>query len=430
MAQGGLRRELGVGAATMLGLGSIVGTGVFVSLGIVAGLTGPAVVLAVLLAGAVAACNALSSAQLAASHPVSGGTYEYGHRYLTPTAGFVAGWLFLLAKSASAASAALGFAGYAAVLLDLPPALLPALAFATVVVFTALVRSGLRRSALTNTVIVTITLATLGWFVLGGLPRAIDGGGFGVSFWTGPATDEPVWRAFLHGCALMFVAFTGYGRVATLGEEVRDPEVTIPRAITATLVASTLLYAAVAAVGVGAAGADVLAEGVASAAPLAAAASAMGLPAGRPVLVLGAVTAMLGVLLNLLLGLSRVLLAMGRRGDMPAATARVDPGGSPTVAVVVIGGVIAGLTLLGSVRATWSFSAFCVLVYYALTNLCALRLPPEARLYPQPVAVIGLAACGFLACWVEPVYWLAGLGAVAVGLLWRGLLQRPRATPS
>jgi len=424
MAQGGLRRELGVGGATMLGLGSIVGTGVFVSLGLVAGLTGPAVVLAVVLAGGVAACNALSSAQLAASHPVSGGTYEYGYRYLNPTAGFVAGWLFLLAKSASAASAALGFAGYVSALAGLPPSGLAPLACATVVLFTILVRSGMRRSSWANTAIVSVTLAALLWFVLGGLPQ-LGSGGFAAPFWSGPATNEPAWRAFLHGCALMFVAFTGYGRVATLGEEVHHPQVTIPRAITATLVASTLLYLAVAAVGVGGAGADVLARATAEqAAPLVAAAEAMTLPAGRAILTLGAVTAMLGVLLNLILGLSRVLLAMGRRGDMPSATAHVDAGGSPTVAVVVMGVVIAGLTLLGSVKTTWSFSAFCVLVYYALTNLCALRLPPEAQLYPRPVAMIGLAACGFLALWVEPVYWLIGVGCVVVGLVWRAGVRR------
>ena len=105
-----LQRELGLAGATVTGLGSILGTGVFVSLAIAAGITGPSVILAIVLAAGLALCNALSSAQLAAAHPISGGTYEYGYKYLSPRLGFTAGWLFLCAKTASAATAALGFA--------------------------------------------------------------------------------------------------------------------------------------------------------------------------------------------------------------------------------------------------------------------------------------------------------------------------------
>ena len=107
-----LKRELGIFGATLMGLGSIVGTGVFVSIGIAAEIAGPGVIVAVAIAALVAVCNGLNSAQLAANHPVSGGTYEYGYKYLNPWLGFTAGWIFLLAKTASAATAALGFAGY------------------------------------------------------------------------------------------------------------------------------------------------------------------------------------------------------------------------------------------------------------------------------------------------------------------------------
>jgi basic amino acid/polyamine antiporter, APA family len=107
-----LKQELGVFDALMMGLGSILGAGIFVSIGLAAGIAGPAVIVAIVLAAVVATFNALSSAQLAAAHPVSGGTYEYGYELLWPSLGFTAGWTFLLAKSASAATAALGFAGY------------------------------------------------------------------------------------------------------------------------------------------------------------------------------------------------------------------------------------------------------------------------------------------------------------------------------
>ena len=109
----GLARVVGTPGAILLGLGSIVGTGAFVSIGIAAGVAGPSVVVATALAALLAACNGLSSAQLAADHPVSGGSYEYGYKHVSPRVGFMAGWMFLSAKSASAATAALGLAGYA-----------------------------------------------------------------------------------------------------------------------------------------------------------------------------------------------------------------------------------------------------------------------------------------------------------------------------
>jgi APA family basic amino acid/polyamine antiporter len=144
----------------------------------------------------------------------------------------------------------------------------------------------------------------------------------------------------------------------------------------------------------------------------------------RPVVAIAAVTAMAGVLLNLLLGLSRVLLAMGRRGDMPSALARLDNRKSPRVAILVTGAAISALALVGSVKTTWSFSAFTVLVYYAITNLAALRLPPEHRKFPRAIAVLGLLSCLGLAFWVEPIIWLVGLGVIAVGLFWHLVVAR------
>ncbi len=407
-----LRRELGVPGATMLGLGSILGTGVFVSIGLVSGLAGAWTPLAVLVAAFVATCNALSSAQLASAHPVSGGTYEYGYRLLHPLAGFTAGWMFLCAKSASAATAALGLAGY---LLDLSgvgtASGIVAVAAVVVVLFTVLVASGLRRSNQVNTVIVSITILALLAFVAGGSSRALEG-------WRSMSWSGTTWPGFLEATALMFVAYTGYGRVATLGEEVHDPRSTIPRAIVATLVVSAVLYLLVAVVGIGAVGGAGLLEATeGGAAPLESVARGFGV-GGIPLLVaLGAVTAMAGVLLNLLLGLSRVLLAMGRRGDMPSVVGVVQAG-SPVVAVLVVGGIVLGLTLLGSIRLAWSFSAFTVLVYYALTNLAALRLPAGDRLYSRGWSWAGLAGCAGLAFWVEPRIWMIGLLVLVLGAVW------------
>lgn len=254
----------------------------------------------------------------------------------------------------------------------------------------------------------------------GGLPGALADAAANLTPFFAPQTGEPPWQAVLHATALMFVAYTGYGRIATLGEEVHDPRRTIPRAIITALVVTMLLYIAVGFIGVASVGAEEYAALTHStAAPLEAIAEQFGIPGGGLILAVGAMTAMLGVLLNLILGLSRVLLAMGRRRDMPPAVATIDEARStPTVAVLVMGVVVGLLALVGSVKVTWSFSAFTVLVYYAITNLAALRLPPERRLYPRPIAWAGLSACAFLAFWVEPVYWLAGLGLIALGLLW------------
>ncbi len=431
-AEGGLLREIGVPGAIFMGLGSIVGTGLFVSLGIAAGVAGNAILLALPLAGLLALCNGLSSAQLAAAHPVSGGTYEYGYRVLSPTLGFSAGSMFLLAKSASAATAALGLAGYGLLLagvegdragLPLPVVI----GVGSILLLGVLVAHGIRSSNRANLTIVGITLAILLVFLAAGAPRVVDslpeltravpGNGVGLG-------------ALLHASALLFVAFTGYGRIATLGEEVHDPARTIPRAIWATLIVVTVLYLGAAAVALATLGAEGFARATAErAAPLQEAAAVLGTPGLAQLVGLAAVTAMIGVLLNLLLGLSRVVLAMGRRRDLPGVLAGIHTeSGSPRAAVAVVVATIVALVLIGDVRVTWSFSAFTVLVYYGITNLAALRLPAEARRYPRWVALLGLAGCLLLAVQIEPLYWLAGGGLLA-GALGVRALARSRGLP-
>ena len=393
-----LKRVIGLSGAVMLGLGSIIGTGVFVSLGIGAGIAGPMVLPAIALAGLVALCNGLSSAQLAANHPVSGGTYEYGHRWLNPSLGFVAGWMFLCAKSASAATAALGFALHLA-----PDHSLP-IALATVGAVTALTLTGMQRSNTVNTLIVAAVLLTLFIFMVLGAPAI----GAHPDSWQSALNAEYL-PNLLPATALMFVAFTGYGRIATMGEEVAEPHRTIPRAIIATLVATTLLYIGVAWIALANAGNDF--------ASLTAIAEKFSGPTLGKVLTIGAAIAMISVLLNLVLGLSRVVLAMGRRGDLPETTANIRKStGVPVSATVVVGIFIASLAGLGDFKLTWSFSAFTVLVYYALTNLCAMRLNEDERLFPKWISAVGFIACLSLAFFVEWRVMLAGVGLMALGL--------------
>jgi APA family basic amino acid/polyamine antiporter len=423
-----LQRLVGVFGATMMGLGSIIGTGVFVSIGIAAEAAGPSVVLAIALAAIVATCNGLSSAELAANHPVSGGTYEYGYRWLRPSLGFAAGWMFLCAKCASAATAALGFAGYALNLLQPSSSqLLVPLALATVAVLTLLVLSGMRRSNVVNIAIVSATLLALTLFVLAGLPSTLHRGLADLAPFFSPAdaSSSPL-AGFLEATALMFVAYTGYGRIATLGEEIRNPKWNIPLAIGITLIVSMTLYVAVGTITVLTLGPQVAAlDASQQAAPLELVARQFELPGVAVVVAIGAMTAMLGVSLNLILGLSRVALAMGRRGDLPAFFARINRhGDTPYVAVVSVGAVIAGLAAVGNVKTTWSFSAFAVLIYYAITNLAAIRLKEEQRLYHPVLPWIGLFSCLFLAFWVERIIWIVGCGLIVVGLALRVALRR------
>ena len=427
-----LTRVLGLPSAVVLGLGSILGTGLFVSLGLAAGVSGYAVPLAIILAATVAMANGMSSASLAANHPVSGGTYEYGYTYLGRPYGFFAGTMFLAAKSASAATAALGLIGYIA---NLIPAIsgfmVNALAAGVVVVLTALVASGLRRS--TKATVVSVSITILGIVILviyawraaagavsGAGEPAIDAGqtAAGVRSWLRALAENPL--GFLQGAALVFVAFTGYGRIATLGEEVKEPSRTIPRAIVTTVAVVTLLYVSVAIVSIGViTPAELATAARENQAPLELVARRAGGMVPLVAVLLAAVTALFGVLLNLILGLSRVVLAMGRRRDLPGFLARIDDRrSSPVAAVVVVGVLVALMALFGSVELNWSFSALTVLVYYALTNLSALFVPSESKRIHPVVSVLGVVGCLALAFAIGPEVIIPGAAVLGFVVVW------------
>lgn len=134
---------------------------------------------------------------------------------------------------------------------------------------------------------------------------------------------------------------------------------------------------------------------------------------------------MLGVLLNLMLGLSRMALAMGRKRDLPSMFGTLSKKQrTPSAAILGVGLAIIGLSLIGNVEITWAFSAFTVLIYYFITNLSALQLPKADRLYPRIFPVGGLIACLFLAFWVPLMIWSIGIGLIAVGLAWKYFMAR------
>ena len=320
--------------------------------------------------------------------------------------------MFLVAKGASAATAAYGFAIYLSRLVPLLAETNPRIpALVSVVVLTGIVLSGLKRSARANAILVAVSVTALAVFVGYGLTIEVN---------AAPAKEPFEAMSFLHATALLFVAFTGYGRVATMGEEIRDPAKNIPIAVAMTVGASALIYGAVALVLVRVSlGQD------SEVAPLIDAV-ASGPDWLTTFIIVGAITAMLGVLMNLLLGLSRVVLAMARRGDLPSALSVIaESGESPNRAVLLVAVGISTLILVaGHPKMAWSLSALTVLIYYATANLCALQQPTEERRVPRIVSVAGLGGCASLVVFFPHSFLGLAVGLIVTGLIWHFVAQR------
>lgn len=378
-----LLRNTHLGGALVIGLGSILGTGAYVSIGLSALIAGDLLLWAILIAAFTALCNGLSSAQLAAAHPVSGGTYEYGYHFLNPASGRLAGGLFILAKSASAATAALAVAQYLNSYLELSYWFVKFTAIILLLLMTVTVLSGVRRTNWLNLTIVVSSVFGLVVFIA-------------VAFAL-PATNlnsspSEIGRLSLfHAAALMFVAFTGYGRIATMGEEIAEPRRNIPRAIWLTLLVVTAMYVLVGCAVLHVYNPAVLEADNFNIANLVAGSS------WRWIIVAGGVIAMIGVVLNLVLGVSRVLMAMGRRGDLPNTFAKLDAQSkSAPTATWVTFFIMSAIALIGEIESAWTMSAFTVLAYYGITNLAALKVKAEERFIPRWLSVAGLLSCSGL----------------------------------
>ncbi len=408
----GLLRLLTLKDAVGVGLGAIIGAGIFVVTGIAAGVSGPAFIVGLFIAGIIATFNALSSAQLAAIYPESGGTYEYGYILINPAFGFSAGWMFLISKLAAAGVVAIGFGSYFNQLMPIgSPITFSVLA---VIFLTGANCFGIKKAGILNLVIVTITILSLLYLVFSGVPEVKSENfkpfaPFGIS-------------GVAEASALLFFAFTGYARIATLAEEVSEPKKTIPKAIIITIVTAIILYSAISVVAIGVIGTENMAH---STSPLQVVADALTTPAISSIVTIGASTAMLGVLLSQVLGISRMMLAMGRRSDLPPIFQRVHKRYRvPHIGILITGIIILLLTLIGSFEFIVKAATFTILLYYSITNIAAIRQPKKDRMYGRLIPICGLVGCLAMSVSLPLNVIFSGIGLLLVGFVIRYLFHR------
>jgi len=403
--QARLRRALGLFDATAISIGAIIGAGIFVVIGIVAGLAGPSVILSIVLAGVIASFTALSFAQLSAYMPREGGGYEFTYHLLSPYAGFLAGWMWVFSNIFTGAAVSLGFAQYLAAVF---PALPVEVAAAILcLLFTFINYVGVRESAIINNVLVVSKIVILLFFIILGL-SFINVGNFS------PIAPQGFSGVF-EGAALIFFAYGGYARVTTVAEEVKDANRTIPRAILLAVLLSTLLYVSIGFVAVGLVGSQRLSN---SGSPLADAISVTDNSVAVWMVSFGAMIATASVLLMSILGMSRMAFAMARNKQLPDFLDRIHPRFHTPYYAIWATGALASILVFGGFSRAVAVGTFALLFHHALVNLSALRLRPENRRYPVFVSVLGFLLCVILLVFLSRDAWVLGIAGLIVGSLY------------
>ena len=409
MTNGQLARRLTLGDAVVIGLGSMIGAGIFSAFAPAAAAAGAGLLVGLLIAGFIAFCNATSSAQLAAQYPTSGGTYVYGRERLGEWPGFLAGWSFVIGKTASSAAMAITFATYA-----VPAPWVKPVAILAVVALTVVNTLGVTRTALVTRILVVVSMLALTVAVIVGFTHTSGSASL-------PGVPVTVYGV-LQSAGFLFFAFAGYARVATMGEEVIDPSRTIPRAITTALTIALVVYALVAISALHALGPAGLAS---ASAPLGAVADTTGAAWPGVVVAVGASAAALGALLAMIAGIGRTTLAMARNSDLPTWLSAVHPRFEvPYRAELVLGLVVCLLVAVTDLRGAIGFSSFGVLLYYFVANASAWTQSRDHRRYPRFLAAVGAVGCVVLVAALPVGSIVAGLVVVAVGLAYRWVRLR------
>ena len=437
-----LNRVLGPMELVFLGIGAIVGTGIFVITGIAAAdYSGPGVVFAFVLAGTASIFAALCYAEFASMVPIAGSAYTYSYASLGEIFAWIIGWDLILEYTVSVAAVAIGWSGYIATFFEaagfpLPAAFvnpygtagglinLPAIAIISAI--TGLLILGVRESASVNNVIVAIKLLVLGLFLFIGLGHI------------NPVYYNPFlpfgWSGVIAGAAIVFFAYIGFDAVSTAAEEVRDPQRNLPIGIIVSLLVSTALYIAVAAVLTGIVPYSSLGT---TPAPVAYALAEIGVTWGSALVSVGAICGITSVLLVLLYGQSRIFFAMARDGLLPKAFASVHPVLRTPVNVSVLLGVVtavlASILPLETVAELVNIGTLAAFIIVAAGVLVLRRSNPEIRrpfrcpLVPL-VPVLCILFCGYLALVLPAVTHLRFVLWLLLGLAIYFLYARYRST--
>ena len=411
-----LKKTFGLFDAFNIGIGAIIGAGIFVVTGIGAALAGPALLLSLLISAGIAAFTALSFAELSMLIPKEGGGYEFAHELISPFAGFMTGWIWLLSNVVVGAVVSLGFAHYFALFFPIPIQITAVVACVIIITINYL---GAKDLEIVNNALVVFKIFILACFIVFGITALnlehitspfLPNGGIGV----------------LQGAAFMFFAFAGFARITIIAEEVKDPKKTIPRAILLALAVSTIIYLLVSYTAIGLVGYQGLAN---SGSPLAEAAREEG---NTMVLLvsLGALAATFSVLLTTLLGTSRVSYAMARNKDLPRIFNTLHPTRNiPYISILFFGIIMTLFAAFTDLTSAVAITNFASLFYYAIANYAALKI--DNPRYPRIIPIIGLLTCMLLLFFLTPTAWIIGCLSLVVGLLYYfGIKKRIKTTVS
>jgi APA family basic amino acid/polyamine antiporter len=414
-----LKKTLNLFDATAIGIGAIIGAGIFVVLGIAIGYAGPAIIVSMIIAAIVASFTAFSFAELSSAIPKEGGVYEYVHEMISPSVGFIVGCMWLFGQTVAGAAISLGFASYFVAMF--PFFSLKIVAISVTLVLTALNLVSIKQSATVNNILVLIKIAILCLFI-----------GIGI-FHINSSNYSPFtpngYYGILQGAAYIFFAYLGFGRIATLGGEVKNPKRTLPLSILLALAISVILYVLTGLVATGLQEYKILAQ---SGSPLADAARVTGNFTMVAAISFGALIATASVILTNLIGLSRVSFAMARNGQLPKSIAKVQSKfGTPYVSILIMGVLMAMLAFVFDLRQTAAITSFSVLSTHVVLNFSAIRLRkkiPNLKTFKTPlypvIPLLGLVSCIILMFSLPKESWIVAAVIVILSSVYYLLRKR------
>ena len=415
-----LSRSVTLTQALMINLGAIIGAGIFVIIGVAIGHAGPSIIISIILSAIIAILTGLSFAEIARHVAKEGGVYEYAKESFRPFAGFIGGWLWTFGNIIAIAAVSISMGGYVNILFSTHINTVY-FAIAAIIAFSLINILGIKNSAKTISAFVVINLAVLLIFIVSGLSS------FHLSNFSNFAPNGMT--GTIAGAAIIFFAFTGFSRVTTISDEVKDPEKTIPKAIILSIIISTVIYIAVAIVAVGLVPYSNLAS---SAAPLSTAIKSMHDSILAIIIAFGGVTATAGVILTGVLGTSRVFFALGRDKELPGFLSYIDRFSTPINAIIVSAVLSIIFLLLVSFGTIVDSSNAAVLSAYFIINVSAIyfyynlkKKQQQEKRYIPVVSIAGIFGILLIVAYLDIASLEFLFGIAAVGTIYYVLRNAP-----